>query len=147
MIYLAEHAHRRPPRSALMAHAPRCQGVALDPAVIRPELSTLSTVDRADINSILEAIRLLVGAVNANTRQIQALEAKTPGAPEVLSVRDVEVIYKGQLSKSKLYELSNPDRPGGVVLSRVERRGGGTGFLRSEIERWLRGLPTKGGAF
>ena len=53
------------------------------------------------------------------------------------------LIYRGSLNRTKLYELSSPSRPGGAVFSRVERRGGGTGFLRVEIERWLRGFPVR----
>ena len=108
--------------------------------VVTSSLVAIRT-DPAASDGLLGALRLLAGSVDVLSRQVQSLEAKTPGAPDVLSVAETCWIYR--VSRTKLYQLSNPNRPEGQVLTRVKRRGGGTGFLRAEIERWVRGLPTK----
>lgn len=107
------------------------------------ERPTLAAIRTRDFENLLTALRLLTSSVEMLARKIESLEAKTPGAPDVLSAAEVALIYRGALNRTKLYELSSPSRPGGAVFSRVVRRGGGTGFLRVEIERWLRGLPTE----
>jgi len=122
-----------------MSRSVERQGPAPNSDAHRPTLAAIRT---RDFENLLTALRLLTGSVEMLARKIESLEAKTPGAPEVLSAAEVALIYRGALSRTKLYDLSSPSRPGGAVLSRVVRRGGGTGFLRVEIERWLRGLPT-----
>lgn len=142
MIHLVELSHRDLPASEGMSgdHIP--QGRGTNPLDSRTGPSELRMIRAKDFENLLTALRLMTGSLEMLARQVQSLEAKTPGAPDVLSAAEIALIYRGSLNRTKLYELSSPERPGGAVFSRVERRGGGTGFLRVEIERWLRGLPT-----
>jgi len=97
----------------------------------RPELSGGRLVD---------AVRLLARSVDVLARRIHALEQRAPAVPEILSTREVEIIYAGQISRTTLYKLSDPRRQP-RVLSRYRRPRGGTGWSRAEIERYLRGVP------
>lgn len=143
MIHLAEESHRGLPDREPMSWGASRQPLGTNPLDSRPGPSELRMIRAKDFENLLTALRLLTGSVEMLARQVQSLEAGTPGAPDILSAGEVALIYRGSLNRTKLYELSSPSRPGGAVFSRVERRGGGTGFLRVEIERWLRGFPVR----